>query len=113
MTAASFWYYRHWTDEHGRTWAEPHYYLIPSDARASHTAASRFLWVTAGMHNPKVSALLARDRHGVVELQPATEPADTQVRSTDGPVQVSSVAKAEVQRRDPGSIPGGSTGLPF
>lgn len=114
-TTLQFWMYHEWVDEQGRPWAEPHFYALVSDARRSHDAARDFHWVKAGMHRPTLSALYAKDPAGTVELQPACRPPQSAapVPSPAGADLVSSVVKAKVQRRDPGSNPGGSTGLPF
>jgi len=119
VTAALFWFFHEWKDNQGRYWAEPNYFDTPSVARNSHKAAAEFHWVRPGMLHPFLSALFARDRQGAVELQQPCAPGDNPTRSPApvqspaGAGQVSSVVKAEVQRRDPGSIPGGSTELPF
>jgi len=114
-----YWMFQEWKDEQGRYWAAPHHYESPSQARRSHELATAFDWVVKGMRDPYVSALYARDVRGVVEMQHACEPGqdpkrELQVTSPpEGLGEVSSVVKAEAQRRDPGSIPGESTGLPF
>jgi hypothetical protein len=118
-TTPRYWMWHNWRDEHGRTWAAPHHFAVSSEARRAHDHAAAFDWVTSSMRDPHVSALYASDGRGVVELQPERLPASkrrdkAQVASLPlGPGQVSSVVKAEAQRRDPGSIPGGSTALPF
>lgn len=115
-TTLKFWMYHEWVDEQGRPWAEPHFYAAVSDARRSHDAARDFHWVKPGMHRPNLSALYAKDKAGTVELQPPCEPPTSRkapVPSPAGADLVSTVVKAEVQRRDPGSNPGGSTVLPF
>jgi hypothetical protein len=119
VTTTLFWFFHEWKDDQGRYWAAPHYFNTPSEAREQHMAASAFYWVKKGMVEPYLSALFARDRQGAVELQQPCAPGDdptrpaNPVQSPAGAGQVSSVVKAEVQRRDPGSIPGGSTELPF
>jgi hypothetical protein len=120
-----FWFFQEWKDEQGRYWAQPFHLKIASEARQRHKDAAAFHWITRGMHEPFVSALYARDGAGVVELQQPCAPGDdplrpdsgrprsTAVPSVAGAGRVSSVVKAEAQRHDPGSTPGGSTGLPF
>jgi hypothetical protein len=117
--APQFWFFKEWRDNQGRPWAEPHYYQQASDARKAHSAAAEFFWSNHKMFRPHISALFARDRLGVVVIQQDCWKGDNPNRVDDvtsppiGAVQVSSVVKAEVQRRDPGSSPGGSTDLPF
>lgn len=114
-----YWMFQEWRDEQGRYWAAPHYYATASDARRSHSLAVEFLWVVKGMHDPYVSALYASDGTGTVELQQACAPGEDPQRPVQvssppaGLGKVSSVVKAEAQRREPGSTPGESTGLPF
>jgi len=113
-----FWFFHEWLDEQGRFWAEIKGFQFPSDARREHRLASGFRWVTGKMHTASISALYARDAIGMVEIQMACRPGDDperteQVPSSTGAGRVSSVVKAEAQRRDPGSTPGGSTELPF
>lgn len=113
-----FWFFQEWLDEDRRFWAEVRGYQFAHDARREHRLAAAFRWVTKGMVEPSISALYARDAAGVVEIQEPCRPGDDperprQVSSPVGAGQVSSVVKAEAQRRDPGSSPGGSTELPF
>jgi len=113
-----FYFFHEWRDDQGRNWAEPHGYQNASDARRSHVAASEFHWVVGRMRDPYISGLYARDASGVVLIQQPCGPGESptrspEVHSTVGAGKVSSVVKAEVQRRDPGSTPGGSTALPF
>jgi len=116
--APKFWFYQEWNDEEGRFWAEPRGFQFPTDARREHRLASAFRWATDKMSNPTLSALYAKDAIGVVEIQPACYPGQdpertVQVSSQHGAGQVSNFVKAEAQRSDPGSSPGGSTDLPF
>lgn len=113
-----FWYFHEWLDEQGRFWGEVKGFEFPSDARREHRLSSAFRWATKDMHETSISALYARDAIGMVEIQKACRPGDDperpeQVQSSLGAGMVSSVVKAEAQRRDPGSTPGGSTDLPF
>lgn len=112
-----FWFYHEWIDEAGRFWAEPRNFQFVSDARREHAFASQFRWQTGKMFVASISCLYARDAIGVVILEPQQRPAGDSPRppvpSGAGAGKVSSVDKAEAQRRDPGSIPGGSTQLPF
>lgn len=113
-----FHFFHEWKDEQGRNWAEPHTYQNVSDARRSHSAAAEFHWVIGRMRDPYISGLYAKDRAGSVLIQQPCAPGESPTRtpavpSPAGAGKDSSVDKAEVQRRDPGSTPGGSTGLPF
>ena len=114
-----FWYFHEWLDEQGRFWAEVRGFQFPSDARREHRLSSAFRWVTKDMHDTTISSLYARDAIGMVEIQQACRPGEDPERSPEvssqgGAGRVSSVVKAEAQRRDPGSTPGGSTlDLPF
>ena len=113
-----FWYFHEWLDEQGRFWAEIKGFQFPFDARREHRLSAGFRWVTGKMHTASISSLYARDAVGVVEIQLSCRPGDDperteQVPSQHGAGRVSSVVKAEAQRHDPGSTPGGSTELPF
>lgn len=119
-TRPRYWLWHHWRDEQGRPWATPFHFDVSHEARRAHVNAAAFAWVTAGMIDPHVSALYALDGRGVVTLQQDCSPGDDPRREQrvtsppEGLGQVSSVVKAEAQRRDPGSIPGESThDLPF
>ncbi len=116
-TTPRFWFFHEWLDEQRRFWAAPHFFESVSEARTAHVAASGFHWVKGKMTEPSISGLFARDAVGDVTIQqpcrPGEDPKRTPVISS-GAGTVSSVVKAEEQRRDPGSTPGGSTDeLPF
>ena len=115
--APRFWFFHEWKDEEGRFWAEPYFYSSVSEARSSHVSAAGFYWVKGKMTEPSISALFARDAIGSVTIQQSCRPGDDPKREevfSSGAGKVSSVVKAEEQRREPGSTPGGSTGeLPF
>lgn len=114
--APRFWFFHEWLDRDRRFWAEPHFFDSVAQAREAHVAASAFYWVTGKMTEPSISGLFARDAVGNVTIQQPCRPGEDPTRpplNSSGAGKVSSVVKAEAQRRDLGSTPSGSTELPF